>query len=86
MTVIVNIYNGIIMSYVPLPLIVIWLNNAVFLVMILIRLKTFLLMQKNNEKITEKLKQVKIKLEISYFNLLMSLLLLMTLNRRFNPL
>lgn len=43
-------------------------------------------MQKNNEKITEKLKQVKIKLEISYFNLLMSLLLLMTLNRRFNPL
>ena len=36
MTIIINIYNGIIMSYVPLPLIVIWINNAVFLVMILI--------------------------------------------------
>jgi len=35
-TIIVNIYNGIIMSFVPLPLIVIWVNNAVFLVMILI--------------------------------------------------
>ena len=35
-TIIVNIYNGIILSSVPLPLIVIWVNNAIFLVLILI--------------------------------------------------
>ena len=35
-TVIVNIYNGIILSHVPLPLLVIWVNNAIFIVSILI--------------------------------------------------
>ena len=35
-TIIVNIYNGIVLSSVPLPLLVIWLNNAIFLVLILI--------------------------------------------------
>jgi len=35
-TIIVNIYNGIVLSSVPLPLLVIWVNNAIFLVLILI--------------------------------------------------
>ena len=38
MTVVINISYGIILSSVPLPLVIIWVNNAIFLVMIVINI------------------------------------------------
>lgn len=38
MTVFINIFYGIILSSVPLPLVMIWVNNAIFLVMIVINI------------------------------------------------
>ena len=38
MTVIVNIYNGILLSFPTQPIIIIWVNNTIFLVMIVINI------------------------------------------------
>lgn len=38
MTVIVNIYNGILLSFPTQPIIIIWVNNAIFLIMIVINI------------------------------------------------
>jgi len=37
-TIIVNIYNGILLSFPTQPIIIIWVNNAIFLIMIVINI------------------------------------------------